>query len=265
MDLSKCKCSGKSKDGKITFYIYSEEERVEDKHNQTYQYNYDHLSEYEKRDAKILLFVGKTGDGKSTAINAFFNLIKGVKLEDNYRLYLIHEEAKKKGESMTDGLHLYFLRDYEQKPIIIIDSQGFGDTRGISKDKDLNKAFEYVFSNIIDHINAVCFIAKATEARMPVETKYIISCITSLFSEDVIQNMFILATHPDDFTFEDGPKFIESIEGDNNFSRIIKNMREQFWYTFDSLYILKLYEFFILISSLSWVSYISCNFLAYSS
>lgn len=82
-------------------------------------------------------------------------------------------------------------------------------------------------------------LAKATEAKMPVETIYIISCITSLFSEDVIQNMFILATHADDFTFEDGPKFIESIEGDDNFSRIIKNMREQFWYTFDSLYILK--------------------------
>ena len=239
MDLSKYKFSGKTKDGKLSFYIYSEEERVENKEKQTYQYNYDHLSEYEKRDARILLFIGKTGDGKSTAINAFFNLIKGVKLEDDYRLYLIRENPKKKGESMTDGLHLYYLRDYENKPIIIIDSQGFGDTRGIGKDKDLNKSFEFVFSNIIDHINAVCFIAKANETRMPVETKYIISCITSLFSEDVIQNLFILATHPDVFTFEDGPKFIESIEGDDNFSRIIKNMREQFCYTFDSLYILK--------------------------
>ena len=140
---------------------------------------------------------------------------------------------------MTDGLHLYYLRDYEGKPIIIIDSQGFGDTRGISKDIDLNKAFQYVFSNIIDHINAVCFIAKATEARLPADTKYIISCVTSLFSEDIIPNMFILATHPDDFTFEDGPKFIESIEADKNFSIIMKKMREQYWYTFDSLYILK--------------------------
>lgn len=173
------------------------------------------------------------------AINAFFNLIKGVKLEDNYRVYLIHEDPKKKGESMTDGLHLYYLRDYEGKPIIIIDSQGFGDTRGISKDIDLNKAFQYVFSNIIDHINAVCFIAKATEARLPADTKYIISCVTSLFSEDIIPNMFILATHPDDFTFEDGPKFIESIEADKNFSIIMNKMREQYWYTFDSLYILK--------------------------
>ena len=65
-------------------------------------------------------------------------------------------------------------------------------------------------------------LAKATEAKMPVETIYIISCITSLFSEDVIQNMFILATHPDDFTFEDGPKFFESIEGDDIFQELSK-------------------------------------------
>ena len=47
---------------------------------------------------------------------------------------------------------------------------------------------------------------------MPVETKYIISCTTSLFSEDVIQNMFILATHPDDFTFEDGLNFLSLLK-----------------------------------------------------
>ena len=145
MDLSKHKFSGKTKNGKLSFFIYSEEKRVENISNQTYQYNYDHLSEYEKRDARILLFIGKTWDRKSIDINSFFNLIKGVKLEDDYRLYLIRENPKKKGESMTVGLHLYYVRDYENKPIIIIDSQGFGDTRGIGKDKDLNKAFELYY------------------------------------------------------------------------------------------------------------------------
>ena len=240
MDLSKCEICEKSKNGKITYYIYSKEKRDEDGINKTYHYNYDNLSEYEKRDAKILLFTGKTGDGKSTAINAFFNIIKGVKLEDNYRLFLIREDPKKKGESMTEGLHLYYLRDYKQKPIIIIDSQGFGDTRGVDKDMNLNKTFAFVFSSIIDHINAICFIAKASDARLPVDTKYIISCVTSLFSDDVTHNFFILATHPDEFALEDGePKFLESIEGDDTFLKIKKNMREKFWYMFDSLYVLR--------------------------
>ena len=57
--------------------------------------------------AYILLFVGKTGDGKSTAINSFFNIIKGIKIEDKYRFILIEEKEKEKGQtiSQTDGIH----------------------------------------------------------------------------------------------------------------------------------------------------------------
>ena len=50
--------------------------------------------------AYILLFVGKTGDGKSTAINSFFNKIKGIKIEDKYRFILIEEKEKEKGEAI---------------------------------------------------------------------------------------------------------------------------------------------------------------------
>ena len=57
--------------------------------------------------AYILLFVGKTGDGKSTAINSFFNKIKGIKIEDKYRFILIEEKEKEKAEviSQIDGIH----------------------------------------------------------------------------------------------------------------------------------------------------------------
>ena len=54
---------------------------------------------------------------------------------------------KKKGqaESQTDGVHLYYLKDYEKKPLIIIDSQGYGDTRGKAYDEMVDEAFRYVF------------------------------------------------------------------------------------------------------------------------
>ena len=54
--------------------------------------------------------------------------------------------------SQTDGVHLYYLKDYNNKPIIIIDSQGYGDTRGKIYDEKINQAFSHVFSNVIDHI-----------------------------------------------------------------------------------------------------------------
>ena len=73
------------------------------------------------KNAKILLFIGKTGDGKTTLINALFNIIKDIKIDDKYRFILIKEEEKEKkqAESQTDGLHLYYIKDINNNPIII--------------------------------------------------------------------------------------------------------------------------------------------------
>ena len=74
---------------------------------------------YNDLDAYVILFCGKTGDGKWTAINAFFNIIKGIELEDNYRFILVTEPKKAQGqaESQTDGVHLYYLKDKDNKPV----------------------------------------------------------------------------------------------------------------------------------------------------
>jgi len=52
------------------------------------------------------------------------NIIKGVKNGDLFRYNLIEEKPKTKGqaESQTDGIHLYYLKDYQNNPLIIIDS-----------------------------------------------------------------------------------------------------------------------------------------------
>ena len=47
-------------------------------------------------------------------------------MKDNYRFILIIEPQKKKGqaESPTDDVDLYNIKDYENKHVIIIGSQG---------------------------------------------------------------------------------------------------------------------------------------------
>ena len=62
---------------------------------------------YNDSDSYVVFFCGKTGDGKSIAINAFFNIIKGIKLNDNYRFILATEPKKEKGqaESQTDSVN----------------------------------------------------------------------------------------------------------------------------------------------------------------
>ena len=233
-DLSKYEEIDKKED--LVIYRYSKVERQSD-HKLVYQYFYDKFDINDYKVAYIILFVGKTGDGKSTAINAFFNIIKGIQLEDNFRFILIEEIKKEKGqaESQTDGVHLYYLKDYNNEPIIIIDSQGYGDTRGIGKDREINEAFQYIFSHVIDHINTIGFISKSTNNRIDMNTRYIFSCITNLFAGNVSENFMVLATHADRNTMKSGPQFVETIQTDADFLKINEKMNEKWWYAFDSL------------------------------
>ena len=237
IDFSQFKILEKKKN--LTFYKYSNLERVS-KQPLVYQYFYDKFNAKDYSDAYIVLFCGKTGDGKSTAINAFFNIIKGVQLKDDYRFILITEPKKDQGQavSQTDGLHLYYLKDYNNKPLIIIDSQGYGDTRGKKYDEMVNDAFKYVFSEVIDHINTVCFISKANTNRLDILTRYIFSSVTSLFSEDITENFLIVATFASKGTIENGPDFIQSIQADAEFLKIQDRLNEKWWYAFDSTYVL---------------------------
>ena len=84
-------------------------------------------------DAFIDLFTGKT-----IAINVFFNIIRCVKLKDDLRYILIEEAEKNQKDSQTDDYHLYYLKDKDNNPLIIIYSKRYGDTWGF--EYDLKKA-----------------------------------------------------------------------------------------------------------------------------
>ena len=232
-DFSKYKIIKKRDD--LTIYLYSEKERVSN-HQLVYQYFFDQFDGADFDNAYVVLFCGKTGDGKTTAINAFFNIIKGITLEDNYRFILIKEPEKQKGqaESQTDGVHLYYLKDYNNKPLIIIDSQGYGDTRGKKYDEMVNDAFAHVFGSIIDHINCACFISKSNNNRLDILTRYIFNSVTCLFSEDISENFIVLATFASRDTESEGPAFIDSIQKDADFLKIQDRLDEKWWFAFDS-------------------------------
>ena len=237
LDLSKYDIFEKNEG--ITIYKYSNLER-QTNHKLIYQYFFDKYDPEDYHNAYVVLFCGKTGDGKTTAINAFFNIVKGITLEDDYRFILITEQKKEGGQavSQTDGIHLYYLKDYSNKPIIIIDSQGYGDTRGLPYDEMINEAFRYVFSSVIDHINAAFFIVKSNTNRIDITTKYIFSSVTCLFSEDISENFIVLATFANRETISKGPAFVESIKTDAEFLKINERMNEKWWFAIDSKCIL---------------------------
>lgn len=83
----------------------------------------------------------------------------------------------------------------------IIDTPGFGDTRGIERDQVTIDQIRHLFSETgakgVLYIDAVCFIVKAPDARLSVSQQYIFSSIMSLFGKDIESNICTLITFAD--------------------------------------------------------------------
>ena len=83
----------------------------------------------------------------------------------------------------------------------IIDTPGFGDTRGIQRDQEIIDQIRQLFSSRGDkgvlYIDAVCFIVKAPDARLTITQKYIFTSIMSLFGKDIEENICTLITFTD--------------------------------------------------------------------
>ncbi|XP_059827171.1 uncharacterized protein LOC132394780 [Hypanus sabinus] len=157
-----------------------------------------------KHRMKTIVLLGATGAGKTTLINGMINYILGVEWEDNSRYMLIHEETgKSQAESQTSSItayqihhHVGFKIDYS---LTVIDTPGFGDTRGISRDQLITENIREFFSSSkgVHQIDAVCFVVQASLARLTDTQKYIFDSILSIFGKDITDNIQILVTFAD--------------------------------------------------------------------
>ncbi|XP_060707094.1 uncharacterized protein LOC132832899 [Hemiscyllium ocellatum] len=157
-----------------------------------------------KHSVRKIMVLGATGAGKTTLINRMVNYILGVRWEDNFRYKLIDEETgRSQAESQTSSITAYELHhragfqiDYS---LTIIDTPGFGDTRGITRDKLITDQIREFFSSPygVDQIDAVCFVAQASLARLTPTQKYIFDSILSIFGKDIAENIRILVTFAD--------------------------------------------------------------------
>ena len=158
-------------------------------------------------EEKVLLIVGATGAGKSTLINGIVNYIFGVEFEDKYRLKLIHDETThSQAFSQTDVISIYTFHWQEGFPfpytITLIDTPGFGDTRGLVRDKKIVAQIKNLFElssdkGGIEVLHGIGFVIQASLARLTPTQQYIFDSILAVFGKDVIENISIMATFAD--------------------------------------------------------------------
>ncbi|XDV42518.1 hypothetical protein PO909_011163 [Leuciscus waleckii] len=154
---------------------------------------------------RTIMVLGATGAGKSTLINGMINYILGVKWEDSYRFKLVDEGQlmKSQAESQTSEVTVYKLNHQEGFEIdcslTIVDTPGFGDTRGIKRDQMITEQLRNLFSADcgVSEIDAVCFVAQAALARLTPSQKYVFDSVLSIFGKDVAENIRVLVTFAD--------------------------------------------------------------------
>ncbi|XP_073691414.1 uncharacterized protein [Garra rufa] len=167
------------------------------------------------KENKTIMMIGDTGAGKTTLINSMINYILGVQWEDDFRFVLIDDgKQKSQAESQTSEITAYQINwmDGFRVPysLTIVDTPGFGDTRGISHDQKITKQIHELFSvrGGIDCIDAVCFVVQASLARLTHTQKYVFDSILSIFGKDIAQNILVLVTFADGNT----PPVLEAIK-----------------------------------------------------
>ncbi|XP_060940913.1 uncharacterized protein LOC133018536 [Limanda limanda] len=153
---------------------------------------------------RTIMVLGATGAGKSTIINGMINYVLGVEWKDPYRFKLVDEDQSiSQAHSQTTEVTVYKLNHRAgfniQNSLTIVDTPGFGDTRGIEKDKLIVEQLRDLFSakDGVSEIDAVCIVAQASLARLTSTQKYVFDSVLSIFGKDVAENIQILVTFVD--------------------------------------------------------------------
>ncbi len=96
--------------------------------------------------------------------------------------------------------------------LTIIDTPGFGDTGGITRDREIAAQIRNFFSisgsEGIDQLHAVLFVTQASLPRLTATQTYVFEAILGIFGSDVKDNIFLMTT------FADGqkPKVLSAVK-----------------------------------------------------
>ncbi|XP_078029581.1 uncharacterized protein LOC117245762 isoform X1 [Epinephelus lanceolatus] len=153
---------------------------------------------------RTIMVLGTTGAGTSTLINGMINYILGVEWEDSFRVKLVDEgQSKSQAHSQTSDVTVHKLNHQEgfkiEHSLTVVDIPGFGDTRGIERDREITEQLHNLFSAElgISEIDAVCIVAQAALTQLTPSQKFAFESVLSIFGKDIAENIQVLVTFAD--------------------------------------------------------------------
>ncbi|XP_041926477.1 uncharacterized protein LOC121690139 [Alosa sapidissima] len=156
--------------------------------------------DHSKRIRTILL-VGETRTGKTTLINSLINYILGMKREEHvwFEISNVNEDDQTPVKTTCISVYEVFSKT---SPIAwsIIDTPGYGDTRGPEYDKKIAENLHTLFRSYdgINSIDAVGLVVTACQSCLHERQLYIFDAVQSLFGKNVKTNMVVFITHAED-------------------------------------------------------------------
>jgi energy-coupling factor transporter ATP-binding protein EcfA2 len=170
-----------------------------------------------------LLILGKTGAGKSTMINALYNLAIGTQAGDFPKKFPIRTEfqacnvpqyADSQAENLASTTEsttmdpIEYIAQGNGFVLKMIDTPGAADTRDVNWDRRNNqKIADFVERR--GSFNAICIVLKNTANRISVEELYLFEQIKSVIPRGAYNRIFFLISN----AFTEGPNIESFIRG----------------------------------------------------
>ena len=154
-----------------------------------------------------LLLVGETGSGKTSFLNLLCNCSAIQALactggEDGLDQFHQFNDIKLENakshqmQSKTSSAKLYNI-DVGALKVGIIDTPGFGDSRGMEQDKE-NVAKIIATLENEEYINCVCLVINGRQARMSATLQYVLTEVTAILPKEVLNNVIVVFTNTAD-------------------------------------------------------------------
>jgi len=220
-------CTAKTSEAQLPLYEYKSEENL--------------LFRY-----RTFLVMGCTGVGKTTLLDAVVNCLDNISFTDCWRWKLVNEnhiQQKSKGsQSQTTEITYYYIEDKRELKdesqrchVKIIDSPGFGDTKGTDTDNKTIALFEKLFREEIRELDNILLVVKANESRWTNYNKYVFDRVQQIFGKDAKDRFIVMCTFADgavplcietlqenkvvfeeSFTFNNSAIYVPSTQGNAN-------------------------------------------------